>query len=74
MSEIEYEPERRHILTDHVLAAQKALRIGIEFIDDELGRLTKGGDTDRLQRTYIETIKQEKAFCQEALENLTNPK
>lgn len=67
---VKYEPERWWILKDSIYAAQRAIKIGMEHMDDSIDRLEKAEIIDRTERVYLEIMREEKRLCEKALAGL----
>jgi hypothetical protein len=57
---------------DDIYAAQRAIRIGLEHID-ELIHTYESFSLSRQNRKYLEILKNEKLICEQALEGLSKP-
>jgi hypothetical protein len=74
---IYYEPEKWVMLKDNIYAAQRAIRIGLEHIEDSIKCYEKSifnFDHDaptRQDLKYLEILKNEKLILEKALEGLS---
>ncbi len=69
-----YIPEQWVMRKDNIYAAQRAIRIGLEHINDKISQY----DQEYLYLTrqnvkYIEILKNEKLILEQALEGLSKP-
>jgi hypothetical protein len=67
-----YIPEQWVMLKDNIYAAQRAIRIGLEHIEEGIVNYQKHYQ-DRQTLKYLEILKNEKLICEQALEGLSNP-
>lgn len=72
MNETHYIPEQWVMLKDNIYAAQRAIRIGLEHIDEVIANNEKHYP-DRQIVKYLEILKNEKLICEQALEGLLKP-
>lgn len=66
-----YIPEQWVMLKDNIYAAQRAIRIGLEHIEESITYHQKFGDRQNLK--YLEILKNEKIILEQALEGLSKP-
>ncbi len=71
-SQCPYIPEQWVMLKDNIYAAQRAIRIGLEHIDEVIAN-TEKHYPDRQIVKYLEILKNEKLICEQALEGLSKP-
>ena len=67
-----YIPEQWVMLKDNIYAAQRAIRIGLEHIEEGIVNYQKHY-ADRQTLKYLEILKNEKIICEQALEGLNKP-
>lgn len=67
-----YIPEQWVMPKDNIYAAQRAIRIGLEHIEESIANYQKHYQ-DRQTLKYIEILKNEKLICEQALEGLNKP-
>ena len=67
-----YTPETWVMLKDNIYAAQHAIRIGLEHINEHI-ETYESSSLSRQNRKYLEILKNEKLICEQALEGLTKP-
>lgn len=67
-----YKPEQWVMLKDDIYAAQHAIRIGIEYIIDDINHYDNACQT-RQNLKYLEILKKEKLILEKALEGLSKP-
>jgi hypothetical protein len=68
-----YLPEMWLMRKDNIYAAQKAIRIGLENIEAKIVELETLPRICRANKNYLEFLRNEKLFCEEALEGLNKP-
>ena len=71
-SQCPYIPEQWVMLKDNIYAAQRAIRIGLEHIEESIKNHEKFWD-NRQNQKYLEILKNEKLICEQALEGLSKP-
>jgi len=64
-----YAPETWVMLKDDIYAAQQAIRIGLEHVNDEI-YIHDNDYVDRKNKKYLEILKNEKLILEQALEGL----
>jgi len=64
-----YAPETWVMLKDDIYAAQQAIRIGLEHVNDEI-YIYDNDYVDRKNKKYLEILKNEKLILEQALEGL----
>jgi hypothetical protein len=69
---IGYIPETWVVLKDNIYAAQRAIRIGLEYIIDDIDHYENAHLT-RQNEKYLEILKNEKLILEQALEGLSKP-
>ena len=67
-----YTPEKWIVLKDNIYAAQNAICIGLEHIEEEIGKYESSSPT-RQNLKYLEILKNEKLTLVKALEGLAKP-
>lgn len=67
-----YKPEQWVMLKDDIYAAQHAIRIGLEYINDDVNHCENVRRT-RQNLKYLEIVKNEKLILEKALEGLSKP-
>jgi hypothetical protein len=67
-----YIPEQWVMLKDNIYAAQRAIRIGLEYIDDEI-KERENSCNSRQDIKYLEILKNEKDILEKALHGLYKP-
>ena len=67
-----YIPEKWIMLKDNIYAAQRAIRIGLEHINEHI-KTYESFSLSRQNRKYLEILKNEKLICEQALEGLNKP-
>jgi hypothetical protein len=67
-----YNPERWVVLKDDIYAAQRAIHIGLEHLNEHI-KTCESFSLPRQNRKYLEILKNEKLICEKALENLQEP-
>jgi hypothetical protein len=67
-----YIPEQWVMPKDNIYAAQRAIRIGLELIEESIANHEKLWD-NRQNQKYLEILKNEKFICEQALEGLNKP-
>lgn len=67
-----YIPEQWVMRKDDIYAAQRAIRIGLELIEEGIVNYQKHYP-DRQTLKYLEILKNEKLICEQALEGLSKP-
>ena len=67
-----YIPEQWVVLKDNIYAAQRAIRIGLEHIEESIKNHEKFWD-NRQNQKYLELLKNEKTILEQALEGLSKP-
>jgi hypothetical protein len=67
-----YIPEQWVMLKDNIYAAQRAIRIGLEHIAEDINHYENVCHTRQNQK-YLELLKNEKLICEQALEGLSKP-
>jgi hypothetical protein len=67
-----YIPEQWVVLKDNIYAAQRAIRIGLEHIEESIKNHEKFWD-NRQNQKYLELLKNEKIILEQALEGLSKP-
>jgi hypothetical protein len=67
-----YIPEMWVMRKDDIYAAQRAIRIGLEHIEESIANYEKHYP-DRQILKYLEILKNEKLICEQALEGLNKP-
>lgn len=67
-----YIPEQWTMLKDNIYAAQRAIRIGLEYVVDDIDHYENAYPT-RQNLKYLEILKNEKLICETALEGLSKP-
>lgn len=65
-----YIPEQWVMLKDNIYAAQRAIRIGLEHIEENISNL-QGSGYSRQHLKYLEILKNEKIILEQALEGLS---
>lgn len=73
MNETHYIPEQWVMLKDNIYAAQRAIRIGLEYIESEIVELETLPRLNKINKHYLEILKNEKLICEQALEGLSKP-
>lgn len=68
-----YVPEQWVMLKDNIYAAQRAIRIGLEHIEDQIESYKILAEPTRQNQKYLETLKNEKLILEQALEGLLKP-
>ena len=68
-----YIPEQWVVLKDNIYAAQRAIRIGLEHINDKINTYETCFTSSRQNLKYIEILKNEKLILEQALEGLSKP-
>ena len=68
-----YTPEQWVILKDNIYAAQRAIRIGLEYIESEIVELETLPRLGKANKHYLKILKNEKLICEQALEGLSKP-
>jgi hypothetical protein len=69
-SQCPYVPEQWVMLKDNIYAAQRAIRIGLEHIEESIANQEKLWST-RPNQKYLEILKSEKIILEKALEGLS---
>jgi hypothetical protein len=73
-SQCYYIPEQWVMLKDNIYAAQRAIRIGLEYINDKISQYEHEYlHLTRQNLKYIEILKNEKIILEKALEGLSEP-
>ena len=67
-----YIPEQWVMLKDDIYAAQCAIRIGLEHINEHI-KTYESFSLSRQNQKYLEILKNKKLICKQALEGLTKP-
>lgn len=67
-----YIPEQWVVLKDNIYAAQRALRIGLEHVEESIANHERLWSS-RQNLKYIEILKNEKTILEKALEGLSKP-
>jgi len=70
-SQCSYIPEQWVMLKDDIYAAQLAIRIGLEYIEDELKK--RESCNSRQEVKYLEILNNERAIMHKALHGLYAP-
>ena len=65
-----YIPEQWVMLKDNIYAAQRAIRIGLEHIEEEIYKYENISSSIPNVK-YLEILKNEKLICEQALEGLS---
>lgn len=71
-SQCPYVPEQWVMLKNNIYAAQRAIRIGLEYIVDDIDHY-ENGYPSRQNLKYLEILKNEKLILEQALEGLSKP-
>jgi len=67
-----YIPEQWVMLKDNIYAAQRAIRIGLEYINYEI-KERENSCNSRQELKYLEILKNEKVILEKALHGLYKP-
>jgi hypothetical protein len=67
-----YIPEQWVVLKDNIYAAQRAIRIGLEHVDENINTYENIAHSRQHQK-YLEILKNEKLILEQALEGLSKP-
>jgi hypothetical protein len=71
-SQCHYIPEQWVMLKDNIYAAQRAIRIGLEYIVNDIDHY-ENEYPSRQNEKYLEILKNEKIILEKALEGLSKP-
>jgi hypothetical protein len=71
-SQCPYIPEQWIMLKDNIYAAQRAIRIGLEYIVNDIDHY-ENEYPSRQNLKYLDILKNEKLILEQALEGLSKP-
>jgi hypothetical protein len=71
-SQSQYIPEQWVMLKNDIYAAQRAIRIGLEYIEDSIDHY-ENEYPSRQNLKYLDILKNEKRVLEQALEGLSKP-